>query len=44
MLRQDLGDKYQIIAGYLELLREVDLPEEYEKYLEVALENAKRGQ
>lgn len=43
LLRQDLGNKYQIIAGYLELLREVDLPEEHEEYLEVALENAKKG-
>ncbi|MFW6196514.1 MAG: PAS domain S-box protein [Thermoplasmatota archaeon] len=40
MIRQDLGSKYNTIRGYLELLRDGDLSEKQEEYLEKALESS----
>ncbi len=41
MVRQDLGSKYNTIRGYLELMKDSDLSEEQEGYLEKALESSK---
>lgn len=37
LLRQDLGGKYRTIQGYLQLLEEVDLPDEHREYLRRAV-------
>ncbi len=43
LLRQDLGSKYQTIQGYLKLLEEADLSEEYEKYLKKAIKSGREA-
>ncbi len=36
LLRHDVRNKAQVVGGYLSLLEDLDLPEEYRKYLEKA--------
>lgn len=40
MLRQDLRSKCQLTSGYLQMLKEADIPEEYASYLDKALESS----
>ncbi len=42
LLRQDLGSKYQTIQGYLQLIEDADLTEEYQEYLEKANKAGKK--
>ncbi|OKY78475.1 MAG: Signal transduction histidine kinase containing PAS domain [Candidatus Methanohalarchaeum thermophilum] len=43
LLRHDVQNKNQVIQGYLELLKEKDLPEEVEKYIEKTLKATKES-
>ncbi len=43
LLRHDVGNKAQIVKGYLELLEDYDLPEEADEYLEKAEKATREG-
>ncbi len=43
LLRHDVRNKAQIVKGYLDILREADLSEEYEMYLKNARKATERG-
>ncbi len=43
LLRHDLGNKLQVIRGYIDLLEDYDLPEEVEEYLSLSLNGVESG-
>jgi len=43
LLRHDLGNKLQVIRGYIDLIEDYDLPEEVENYLSLSLKGVEKG-